>query len=140
MDNFWTWMQMVGVSAIGAFLFGPWVPLMGTLAVFMFADIITGFYASAKEGRINSKVGHRGGGKKVLVWVIVSICFHLDSNVFLTGTTIRDSAIMYFTLNELISITENTGRAGLPLPDKLKVILYVLEGKKKDTKKQPQDK
>ncbi|MEC0264413.1 phage holin family protein [Paenibacillus anseongense] len=55
----------------------------------------------------------------------------LGSSVIMTG------AIYFYLANELISITENYGRLGLPMPDQVKQVIQVLKAKGEAT---PQDK
>lgn len=133
MDNFSAGVLIV-VSAVGAFLFGPWVPLMGTLLILMFADVVSGLCASANEGKLNSKRGHVGIGKKVFVWIIIAICYHVDAYILQTGTYLRDGALVFYSINEMVSIVENAGRSGLPVPSKLRRLIDVLRSDDKVTK------
>ena len=68
----------------------------------------------SETGALSSKVGYRGLCKKGMILLFVLIAYRLD---LLIGTDyIRDAAIIGFCVNELISIVENAGLMGIPLP------------------------
>lgn len=118
----------VGGGAI-SFLFGGWSPLLGILFALVVIDYISGVIASGTEGRISSKVGKRGIGRKILIFAMVSVAHLMDQ---VTGHHfLRDGVIFFYMANEIISITENVGRAGLPVPDKIAQAIEVLKGKEK---------
>ena len=84
-------------------------------------DIGTGFSAGYIDGKASSKIGRRGLINKVNVWayIVLAAILQYITHVphLLTGTT---TALIFF---EVVSITENLGRAGLNLPDPLKKAL-----------------
>ena len=110
------------VGATVTTLFGGWSARLTTLIFFMAIDYISGllvagvFKTSPKSetGALSSKVGYRGLCKKGMILLFVLIAYRLD---LLIGTDyIRDAAIIGFCVNELISIVENAGLMGIPLP------------------------
>ena len=110
------------VGATITTLFGGWSVGLTTLVIFMAVDYISGilvagvFKASpkSKSGALSSKVGYKGLCKKGMTLLFVLIAYRLD---LLIGTDyIRDAAIIGFCVNELISIVENAGLMGIPLP------------------------
>ncbi|MFF2093712.1 holin family protein [Paenibacillus sp. NPDC058174] len=117
------------IGAFFAFAFGGWHESLTFLLIAIGADIITGLYASIKEGRgLNSAVGAVGLAKKGLILLVVLLAHRID--VLLETENMTMMATVYFYIaNELISFTENLGRAGVPLPEKLKYIIEVLKGK-----------
>ncbi|GGG81702.1 phage holin family protein [Paenibacillus radicis (ex Gao et al. 2016)] len=121
-----------GAGIAGAFLsfaYGSWHESLTFLLIAISVDIITGLYASIKEGRgLNSAVGAVGLAKKGLMLLVVLLAHRID--VLLETENMTMMATVYFYIaNELISFTENLGRAGVPLPEKLKYIIEVLKGK-----------
>lgn len=103
-------------------LFGGWDASLVTLIIFMAADYVSGlvvagvFHKSKKtdSGTLQSRAGWKGLCKKVMTLLFVLIGHRLDLAV---GTTyIREGVIIGFMVNELISIVENAGLMGLPLP------------------------
>ncbi len=110
------------VGATVTTLFGGWSAGLTTLIFFMTIDYVSGllvagvFKTSPKSetGALSSKVGYRGLCKKGMILLFVLIAYRLD---LLIGTDyIRDAAIIGFCVNELISIVENAGLMGIPLP------------------------
>ena len=126
-------------AAVASF-FGGWNAGLSTLIFFMAVDYVTGlivagvFNNSTKtdSGALESRAGWKGLCRKCMTFVYVLIAYRLD---LMIGTNyIRDAVIIAFVANELISITENAGLMGLPLPDKIKSAIDVLQKKDKDKK------
>lgn len=129
------------IGAIGAFvasLFGGWDAGLKTLVIFMVIDHFTGFIVAAvfqkseksENGSLSSKAGLKGIVKKVMMLLMVLVGVRID---ILTGTDyVRDAVIIALCGNELISIIENTGLMGLPVPKVLLNAIDVLK-KKEDT-------
>lgn len=130
--------SIIGVigSAIASF-FGGWSAGLSTLVFFMAVDYVSGlivagvFKNSTKtnSGALESRAGFKGLCRKCMTLVYVLIAYRLD---LMIGTNyIRDGVIIAFVANELISITENAGLMGLPLPDKIKWAIDILQNKEK---------
>ena len=113
------------IGAIGGFfttLFGGWTAGMTTLVLFMAIDYISGLIVAgvfkkstkSESGALESKAGWKGLARKGMTLLFVLIAYRLD---LLLGTTyIRDAVVIGFCANELVSIVENAGLMGLPLP------------------------
>lgn len=126
------------IGAIGAFvanLCGGWDAGLTTLVIFMAIDYLTGlivagvFHKSGKteNGALSSKAGLQGIAKKIMMLLMVLVAVRLD---ILTGTDyIRDAVIIALCGNELISIIENAGLMGVPIPKKLQEAIEVLSRK-----------
>ena len=97
------------------------VDLKLIFGILQIVDIGTGFSAGYIDGKVSSKIGRRGLMNKVNVWayIVLAAILQYITRVphLLTGTT---TALIFF---EVLSITENLGRAGLNLPDPLKKAL-----------------
>ena len=135
MKTAWTWLQMI-FTAVGGW-FG-W--LLGGLDGFLYAlialvviDYITGVMCAVLEKRLSSEVGARGIFKKVLIFMLVGIGSIIDRQIIGDGSVLRTAVIFFYISNEVISIIENSGRIGLPIPEKLKTVLEQLN--KEDDKK-----
>lgn len=123
-----------GITILGAvvgFLYGGWSILLQVILVMTIADYITGLAASSVEGKLSSKVGFRGIIKKVLIFIIVAVAHTIDQ-VIGQGDMVMDAACFFYISNELLSIIENCGRAGLPVPEALKKAVLVLKSKDGD--------
>ena len=116
-------------------LFGGWNHLLTTLLVAMGVDFVTGlvvagvFKKSQKtpNGALESNIGWKGIAKKGVTLLIVLIAHRLDLAI---GTTIiRDAVVIAFIVNEVISITENAGLMGVPVPPPIKKAIEVLKEK-----------
>lgn len=115
-------------AAVGAFI-GRADGLLIALISLCVADYITGVIAAAVNHRLNSAVGFRGIAKKLFMFALVGVGNVIDVNA-LAGTAVLRSAIICFYLaNEALSIIENAGEIGLPVPKKLKQLLDNLKEK-----------
>lgn len=113
------------VGVVGGFiasLFGGWDAALTTLLIFMGVDYATGlivagvFHRSQKstDGALESRAGWKGLCRKGATLLVVLVACRLD---LVTGSTfIRDMTIIAFVANETISITENAGLMGVPIP------------------------
>ncbi len=126
------------LGAVGAFiswLFGGWSEDMLTLIILMISDYITGvivaaFFKKSKKsenGSLSSVAGLKGLCKKGVMLLVVLIAHRLD--ISLGVEYIKSTAIIGFIANETISVTENIGLMGVPLPEVIKRALEVLKGK-----------
>ena len=121
------------IGAAVSQLFGGWSAALTTLIIFMGIDYISGvivagiFHKSTKtnSGGLNSLIGWKGLFKKGVTLAIVLVSHRLD---MLIGTNyIRDAVIIAFCANELISIIENAGLMGIPIPTVITKAIEVLK-------------
>ena len=120
---------ITGIS--GAFLtrsFGEWSQLLDVLLGFVIADYNTGFVAAGHEGGLMSRTGLYGIARKVFIFMIVAAAHQIDmdlgnQNILMTAT------IFFYLANELLSMTENVGRMGVPIPGVIKNAIKVLQSK-----------
>jgi len=116
------------VEALTAML-GGWDVWLEALVIFVILDYLTGLLAAAASKELSSEVGFRGIVKKVLIFVLVAVAYEVD--ILLGLAIIRMAVIGFYLGTEGLSILENAGRAGLPLPDVLRNALAQLKGEKK---------
>ena len=125
---------MACVGAAIASLLGGWNGAMTTLVILMLIDYMTGvivagvFHNSPKcrGGALSSAVGFKGICRKFVILLIVVVACRVD--LLLDTNIIRDATCIGFCANELVSITENAGLMGIPLPRKLVEAIEVLRG------------
>lgn len=126
------------LGVIGSFiasLFGGWDASIITLLIFMGIDFISGlvvagvFHKSNKTetGTLESRAGWKGLIRKGMTIMIVAIGNRLD--VQLGTTYIRDAVCVAFIVNEVISIVENAGLMGLPIPKAITNAIDLLKTK-----------
>lgn len=116
-------------------LFGGWDAALATLIIFMAIDYSSGlivagvFHKSSKtdNGALESKAGWKGLCRKCMTLVFVMIAYRLD---LIIGTTyIRDAVCIAFVANETISIIENAGLMGVPVPEVITNAIEILKKK-----------
>jgi toxin secretion/phage lysis holin len=115
-------------GAVVGYLFGDGGIVLQVLLVFMAFDYLTGFLASGVEGKLSSKVGFKGIAKKLMILCLVAVGHQIDKTVG-QGDITQNMVTFFYLGNELLSILENVGRSGLPIPDALKQAVDVLKGK-----------
>lgn len=125
------------VGSFIASMFGGWTASLTTLLIFMAADYVTGlvvagvFHNSPKTetGALESRAGLKGLLRKATVLLFVLIGYRLD--LAMDVTYIKDAVCIAFMVNELLSIVENAGLMGLPIPSVVTNAIDIL--KKKST-------
>ena len=128
MKEFWISIQ-VAFTAIGGWLgyfLGGCDGLLFALVVFAVVDYITGVMCAISDKKLSSQVGFKGICRKVIIFMLVGIAHMIDVNVIATGSILRTAVIFFYLSNEGVSLLENAGHLGLPIPEKLKVVLEQL--------------
>ena len=131
-------MICTGIGIVGstvAATFGGWDAAMITLISMMVIDYLTGvlvagvFHNSPKtqNGTLESKAGWKGLCRKGMTLLIVLVAARLD--IILGTGVIRDAVIIGYIANETISIIENAGLMGVPIPEAIKKAIEVLQSK-----------
>ncbi len=130
-DLIWAKLQMA-ITAIGGWLgyfVGGMDGLLTALLLLMTIDYITGIMCAIVDKQLSSAVGFKGICKKVLIIMLVGVAHIVDLHVVGTGEALRSAVICFYLSNEGVSVLENAGRLGLPIPEKLKAILAQLHDK-----------
>lgn len=121
---------IVGVlGGIFSYLLGGWDIALITLAVFMILDYITGMGASYVTKTWNSIKGATGLIKKVTIILVIILGTFLDRLITGDNWIFRNVITLFYIANEGLSVIENCGRIGLPIPKRL---LDALEQLRKD--------
>jgi toxin secretion/phage lysis holin len=116
------------VGGVVGFIFGKWSVLLGILLALVFIDYVSGMIAAYVEGRLRSAIGFKRIPKKVMIFVLVAVA-HLVDRAVGTNDLFRDATIFFYLANEVLSIIENAGRIGLPIPEQIKQAVEILQGK-----------
>lgn len=128
MKEFWNTIQLI-FTAVGGWLgyfLGGCDGLLIALVVFAVVDYITGVMCAVADKELSSEVGFKGICRKVLIFILVGIANILDVQVIGTGSILRTAVIFFYLSNEGVSLLENAGHLGLPIPEKLKLVLEQL--------------
>lgn len=129
-------MTIIGI--IGGFiaeLFGGWTTDLQTLLIFMVIDFVSGLLVAilfknsnkTDSGTLSSQAGFKGLCKKCFILLMVLVAHRLD--VTLGTEYIKTTIIIAFIVNELISIIENAGLMGIPIPKVITSVIDVLKKK-----------
>lgn len=133
------------IGAVGSFIagaLGGWDSAMITLACFMVVDYATGWILAVvfkkshktESGGYSSAIGLKGIFKKIMILLLVMVAYRLDQ--LIGGSYIRDGACIVFIVNEAMSILENAGLMGLPIPKVITDALDVLHKKQNQESEQ----
>ena len=128
MKEFWNTIQFV-FAAVGGWLgyfLGGCDGLLYALLAFVVIDYITGVMCVIADKNLSSEVGFKGICRKVLIFLLVGIANVLDVQVIGTGSVLRTAVIFFYISNEGVSLLENAAHLGLPVPEKIKIVLEQL--------------
>lgn len=126
------------VGAVGGFfasLFGGWNSALTALVVFMTVDFTSGLIVAGvfkksektENGALESHAGWKGLCKKGITLLIVLVACQLD--IVIGSNFIKDAVVIAFIANETISIVENAGLMGIPIPSAITKAIEVLNKK-----------
>jgi len=129
MENAIQWFKWV-VVATGTTIttiLGGWDMALKALVFFVVCDYITGLVAAWKEKALDSNIGLYGIAKKIMLFIPIALGFWLDQ--ILGSDILRSVAVFFYLGNEGLSILENLGRAGVPVPSVILDALQQLKNK-----------
>ena len=131
MKEFWNMIQAMfaGIGGWLGWFLGGCDGLIYTLIVFVVIDYITGVMCAVVDHRLSSEIGFKGICRKVLIFLLVGIGHMLDTHIIGTGSVLRTAVIFFYLSNEGVSLLENAGHLGLPIPEKLKAVLEQLHNR-----------
>ena len=124
-------------SALGGWLgyfLGGCDGLLYALIAFVVIDYITGVMCAIINRELSSAVGFKGIFRKVLIFLLVGIANIIDVQVIGTGAVLRTAVIFFYISNEGVSLLENAGHLGLPIPEKIKTVLEQLHDRAENGK------
>lgn len=130
MDNIFKQI-MAAVCTLISFLFGDMEGMLIALIALIILDYISGVIAAAVEKRLSSEVGAKGIAKKIFMLLIVALANIVDTSVIGDGHVLKTVTVVFYICNECISLIENAGRIGVPVPKKLLDVLEQLRDKNK---------
>ena len=126
------------VGSIITYALGGWDLALQTLLIFMAVDYITGLIVAGvfkkspktKKGGLSSLIGWKGLCRKGVILLFVLIGYQLDNVIGVDY--IRNAIIIAFMANEALSITENAGLMGIPIPAVITKAIEILKNKEKE--------
>lgn len=134
MKEFWNMIQAVFTMVGGwlGYFLGGCDGLLFALVVFVAMDYITGVMCAAADQKLSSEVGFKGICRKVLIFMMVGIANVLDVQIIGNVSVLRTAVIFFYLSNEGVSLLENAGHLGLPIPSRLKAVLEQLHDRAED--------
>ena len=113
-------------TSVGYFIGGV-DAMMKALLLFMALDYLTGVMCAVLDKSLSSAVGFRGIFKKIMILLLAGMSHIVDTHVIGSGNAIRSAVICFMLCNEGLSILENVGHIGIPIPPPLKAALVQLQ-------------
>ena len=137
MKEFWNSIQLVfaGIGGWLGYFLGGCDGLLYALLAFVVIDYITGVMCAIVDKNLSSEVGFKGICRKVLIFLLVGIANVLDVQVIGTGSVLRTAVIFFYISNEGVSLLENAAHLGLPVPEKIKIVLEQLHDRAESEEK-----
>lgn len=128
MKEFWLMIQAVftGLGGWIGYYLGGCDGLLYALIAFVIVDYLTGVMCAIADKKLSSNVGFKGICRKVLIFLLVGIANIIDVQVIGQVGILRTAVIFFYLSNEGVSLLENAGHLGLPIPEKLKIVLEQL--------------
>ncbi|WP_438496719.1 phage holin family protein [Paenibacillus sp. IHBB 3054] len=120
------------VTGIVSWMVGGFGLVFTVLLGLMMLDFITGFMVGIYQKNINSRIGTLGLIRKVYVVLLIGAVYLIEVAVLKGNGIVTDGVSGAFCLIEFTSITENGGKLGIPLPQKVKDIILVLKNKENE--------
>lgn len=118
---------LAALGTAASALLGGWDMWLQVLVYFVIADYLTGVLAAFCLKKLSSEVGARGIAKKVFIFLLVGIAYKID---MLAGTELVRVAVCGFYIGiEGLSILENAGKLGIPLPEVLTSALEQMQNR-----------
>ena len=120
------------IAAIGTIMsayLGGWDAALKVLVVLMVIDYVTGFLGAVKNRNVDSEIMFWGGVRKGIVFAVLVVAVLLDEMVGNASPILRTLAIYFYVAREGVSVTENLGILGVPLPPGISRVLSQLQEK-----------
>lgn len=121
------------LGGVAGFLWGKLDGLLLAMFGFMALDFITGLIVAGVRKNLNSEICFMGLAKKMLILAVIAVAHLLDTQILQGEASVcRSAVICFYSANEGMSILENAGKLGMPLPRKLRQMLEQLRNDDKE--------
>lgn len=124
-------MFLAATGAVTGYFWGGWSLLLHLLLWFVIIDWLTGWAAAWMNGELKSRIGYIGIARKMTIFLIIAIT-HLVDRVLGEMNYFQNTVIFFYLANELLSIIENVGRMGVPIPQSLRNVVRVFQSKSEE--------
>jgi len=117
------------IATIVTVWLGGWDLALKALVVLMIIDYVTGVLGAIKNKKVSGEVMFWGGIRKGLILTVVVVAVLLDGMVGNSEPVFRTLALYFYVAREGISVTENLGILGVPLPPVITEMFSKLQNK-----------
>ena len=120
------------ISATGTIItacLGGWDASLKVLITLMVLDYVTGFLGAVRSHKVNSEIMYWGGVRKGIILAVLVVAVLLDEMVGNAEPIFRTLTIYFYVSREGISVMENIGILGVPLPPVIAKTLEQLQQK-----------
>jgi len=124
----WGW-----ITSVLVFVWGGWTDLFAIFLILVILDFVFGVLAGFVNKELSSYRGTHGIAKKIMVIFVIAVAHILDL-ILGTGDIIRNATLSFYCVIEIVSITENLAKSGIPIPEKVLDALQIIGDKSKDKK------
>ena len=134
-------LKAIIATVVGAFVaeVGGFDAFLKSLLILMGIDYALGLIVAgvlrksvkSENGGLSSAAGWLGLAKKMTILLLIVVAVEIDC--LLGSEFVRSSTIIFFSINEIISITEHAGTIGLPMPDAIKKAIDMLKSKNQES-------
>jgi len=121
--------SIIGIAGGFVNLVGGFDQSMQTLALFITIDYVTGVLLALYKNSLSSEECYKGIIKKAIIFLVVVLAHHTDMVFKMEPLLLRSCTIVFYIGNEGISILENIGEMGVPLPRNIRKVLSNLKEK-----------
>jgi len=133
MDGAQVWKAIVSaVGTAATYLWGGWDAALTALVLVITLDYLTGVVAAWRQKTLNSEKGAQGLLGKVGILILVALAHVLDGLIGSSEPVLRTATIYWYIANEALSITENLGLMGVPIPPQVVEALERLRGRQQE--------
>jgi len=120
---------IAGLGTIASAWLGGWDAALNVLVVMMVLDYVTGLLGACKLNKVNSETMFWGGIRKITILAVVALAVLFDQMLGNKEPLLRTLAIYFYAAREGLSVTENLGILGVPLPPGIARVLEQLQDK-----------
>ncbi len=113
------------LTGVAGFFLGGLDNLLIILVCASVMDFGTGIFKAFYDEKLNSTVSYKGIIKKFGIYIVVALACMIDQ--YIGANFLREAVIAFYIINEALSVLENWGKMGLPLPERLKSALAQLQ-------------
>ncbi|MGG1879977.1 holin family protein [Paenibacillus sp. 7541] len=127
---------VAGAGSVTVYVWGGWSLPLHLLLWLVVIDWLTGWGAAWMNGELRSRIGYKGIARKITIFLLIAL-MHLVDRVLGEMNYFQNTVIFFYLANELLSIIENVGRMGIPIPQSLRNVVQLFQIKSEEGEQGP---